>query len=108
MGSTCFRYLLPKEAKSRQVPGVVLDRGRLALDDLTARLPRAGPKQWEAVGDAKGRGGENARPAQQAVYMLSVWPIGLSKGTSCLPKRGVWSETIGRDKHDNRDAGEGR
>ncbi|KAL0465951.1 hypothetical protein QR685DRAFT_575584 [Neurospora intermedia] len=100
------RYVTQK-AKSRQVPGVVLDRGRLALDDLTARLPRAGPKQWEAVGDAKGRGGENARPAQQAVYMLSVWPIGLSKGTSCLPKRGVWSETIGRDKHDNRDAGEG-
>ncbi|KAK3498935.1 uncharacterized protein B0T23DRAFT_400649 [Neurospora hispaniola] len=102
------RYLLPKEAKSRQAPGVVLDRGRLALDDLTARLPRAGPRQWEAVGDAKGRGGENARPAQQAVYMLSVRPIGLSKGTSCLPKRGVWSETIGRDKHDNREAGEGR
>ncbi|EGZ74437.1 hypothetical protein NEUTE2DRAFT_55098 [Neurospora tetrasperma FGSC 2509] len=114
-----FTTLVPRsvpasERGQKQAPGVVLDRGRLALDDLTARLPRAGPKQWEAVGDAKGRGGENARPAQQAVYMLSVWPIALSKGTSCLvheskrdPKRGVWSETIGRGKHDNRDAGEG-
>ncbi|KAK3948425.1 hypothetical protein QBC32DRAFT_351608 [Pseudoneurospora amorphoporcata] len=49
--STCWRYLLLKQA-----PRVVLDRGRLALDDLTAGLPKAEPKQWEAVGDAKGRG----------------------------------------------------
>ena len=68
----------------KQAAGVVLDRGRLVLDGLTAGVPRAEPKQWEAVGDARGRGRKCKASSAGCVHAQCVWPIGLSKDISCL------------------------